>query len=158
MPVFTGDSELHWAAMNIYLEHTSHVWNKSAGFHLKPSEKPSSTHKIHPGMMTKAVNQEERDRGSRHTSLLRSVATEPLSLSRLARSSLRLAWCAWGDWSLEHLQIAGTSLRTLCYETERLKALGVLICELGCYSGLISWNVAAFATNRFFNAPRRKLH
>lgn len=63
---------------------------------------------------------------------------EPLPLSRLAWSILRLVGAACGDWSLEHLQIARTSLRTLCYEMERLKALGVLICELGCYSGLIS--------------------
>lgn len=95
--VFPGDSEWHWAAESIYLEHASHVWNKTAGFHLKPSEKPSSSHKIHPGMVTKAVNQEERERGSRHTSLLRSVATEPLSLSLSpGKEQPSLAWCCLG--------------------------------------------------------------
>lgn len=34
--------------------------------------------------------------------------------------------------------MARTSLSTLCYEMEHVNALGVLICELDCYSGLIS--------------------
>lgn len=84
------------------------------------------------------MNQEECARGSINTFLLISVAMKPLPLTSGKKHSVFSFVKLGGHWSLEHLWIARTSLSTLHYETKHFKALGVLICELDCYSGLIS--------------------
>lgn len=82
------------------------------------------------------MSQEERARGSINTCLLLSVATKPLPLTPGKRCSLFSSVKLGGirHRSIHRLPELGTSR----YETKHFKAPGVLICELDCYSGLIS--------------------